>query len=104
MVVCDSYAQLRGSREIWWVKWADIIKVEAYKTDSWLGECLWVRITDRDGGEVAWPEEAAQWEEATVALSRYLPGCPPPDAWIEEVLKPPLQETYKVLWSSVEAG
>jgi len=101
-LVLDSYAGLRGRRESWFMPWQDIIAVEAYKTDNFTYDTIWLRARDHEGNAMAWPDDARGWSEIVAALPRHLPGCATLGEWFTEVAFPAFQANYRILYGRHE--
>ena len=87
-LVLDSYEALRGRHEHWFVRWEDVVAVEAYKTDNLTYDTIWVRVTDNEGSTIVWSDEAKGWTEIAAAFPLHLPGCTTLGEWFTDVAFP----------------
>lgn len=55
--------------------WGDIVRLDAYKRDIFVGDFLCLAVLARDGRAFEINEESPGWQEAGVAIERYLPGA-----------------------------
>lgn len=100
----NDYRSFRCTCQQWTVRWADIVKVEAWKADELTVDTIWIRLTDVEGDQVAWPDEAVGWDDAASALAGKLLGCLTLKQWVPQVAQPPFAVNYTVLFERADAA
>ena len=56
------------------IAWGEIRRLQAYKRDAYVGDCLCLAILDAGGRVIEITESAPGWEAAGDAIERHLPG------------------------------
>lgn len=62
--------------------WSDVRRVDAYKRDIYVGDCLCLAILGAGGRVFEIDEESPGWQEAGGAIERSLPGSLPHAEWM----------------------
>ena len=63
------------------VAWGDVRRVQAYKRDAYVGDCLCLAILDTGGLVIEITEASPGWEAAGDAIERHVPGSMPHAEW-----------------------
>jgi hypothetical protein len=68
------------------VAWSEIRRLEAYKRDAYIGDCLCVAILGSADRVVEITESSPGWEAAGDAIERFLPGSMPHAEWMMRLI------------------
>ena len=64
------------------VAWAEMRRLEAYKRDAYVGDCLCVAIQATGGRVFEITESSPGWDAAGDAIERFVPGSTPHADWM----------------------
>jgi len=64
------------------VAWGDIRRLQAYKRDAYVGDCLCLAILDAGGRVIEITESSPGWDAAGAAIERHLPGSMSQAEWV----------------------
>ena len=64
------------------IAWREIRRVEAYRRDAYVGDCLCLAILGTADRVVEISEASPGWKEAGEAIERHLPGSMPHAQWM----------------------
>jgi hypothetical protein len=64
------------------VAWGEVRRLQAYKRDAYVGDCLCLAILGAGGDVIEITESSPGWDAAGDAIERHLPGTMPHAEWI----------------------
>ncbi len=64
------------------IAWSEVIRVDAYKRDAYVGDLLCVTILGQCGRIIEINEASPCWSEAGAAIESFLPGSVPHVEWM----------------------
>ena len=68
------------------IAWAEGRRLEAYKRDAYVGDCLCLAIRGSGDRVIEITEVSPGWEEAGQAIERYLPGAMAHTEWMVRLI------------------
>ena len=76
---------------------ADVVRIEAFKTDNITVDTIWIRLNLKDG---VWEfsEDWLGYKEAVSAMTLLLPGVN--REWFSQVYLPPFEECLTTIWTN----
>lgn len=66
--------------------WSQVRRLDAYKRDVYIGDCLCLAIVSSSGRMFEINEASPGWKEAGDAIERYLPGSVPHAEWMLQLI------------------
>ncbi len=85
------------------VRWDEVTQVSVFKRDLTTIDQICVRFRRADGSAFEFTEDVPRFLEVIAALPQYLPGCPALGTWYLDVMQPPFEANYRVLWDREDA-
>ena len=64
------------------IAWSEVRRLEAYKRDAYVGDCLCLAILGSGDRVIEINEASPGWQEAGDAIERYLPGSMAHAEWM----------------------
>ena len=82
-VAADAEGLRIGARSI---AWREVRRLEAYKRDAYVGDCLCLAIAGSDERVIEITEASPGWQDAGDAIERYLPGSMAHAEWMVRLI------------------
>ena len=94
----DSFLGIRGTKETWVISWNEINSADAFKTDNFTTDTIWISFETKDGENISVPEDAEGWRDVADNLPLYLNGAMPIKTWFHQVAIPPFEENRQIIY------
>jgi hypothetical protein len=78
------------------IAWSEVRRLQAYKRDAYIGDCLCLAILGVGDRVVEINESSPGWEEAGDAIEQYLPGSLAHAEWMLRLIASPPGESVAV--------
>ena len=65
-----------------WIAWREVRRIDAYRRDAYVGDCLCLAILDASGRVFEIGEASPGWKDVGDAVELYLPGSTPHAEWV----------------------
>ncbi len=92
-VVADAAGLRIGAHAI---AWSEVRRLEAYKRDAYVGDCLCLTILGAGDRVLEINEASPGWEEAGDAIERHLPGSVAHAEWMVRLIASPPDRSVAV--------